>query len=65
MEYLIEENEEHKRLDKFVSEMFADISRETVQDAIKKGLVLVNEKPKKPSYSLKEKDKVPDYTKKF
>ena len=58
MEYLIEENEEHKRLDKFVSEMFADISRETVQDAIKKGLVLVNEKPKKPSYSLKEKDKV-------
>ena len=58
MEYIIDENEEHKRLDKFVSEMFADISRETVQDAIKKGLVLVNDKPKKPSYSLKEKDKV-------
>ena len=58
MEYLIEEIDEHKRLDKFVSEMFSDVSRNTVQDAIKNGLIKVNNSVKKASYSLKEHDNV-------
>ncbi len=58
MEYLIEEIDEHKRLDKFVSEMFDDVSRNNVQDAIKNGLIKVNSAIKKSSYSLKENDKV-------
>ncbi len=58
MEYLIEETDEHKRLDKFVSEMFEDVSRNTVQDAIKNGLIKVNGNIKKSSYVLKELDKV-------
>lgn len=58
MNYLIEEIDEHKRLDKFVSEMFSDVSRNTVQDAIKNGLIKVNNSVKKVSYSLKEHDNV-------
>ncbi|MBR1908167.1 RluA family pseudouridine synthase [bacterium] len=56
MKYLIEENDEHKRLDKFVSELFDDISRQTVQNAVKDGLIKVNCDKKKSSYSLKEHD---------
>lgn len=58
MKYLIEEIDEHKRLDKFVSEMFDDVSRNTVQDAIKDGLIKVNNSLRKSSYSLKEHDTV-------
>lgn len=55
---IIDENDENKRLDKFVSELFEEVSRETVQKFIKEGVVFVNEKIKKSSYSLKEGDKI-------
>ena len=41
MEYLVEEIDENKRLDKFVSEMFEHVSRQTVQNAVKIGLIKV------------------------
>ena len=58
MEYLVEEIDENKRLDKFVSEMFEHVSRQTVQNAVKIGLIKVNGNIKKSSYTLKENDKV-------
>lgn len=58
MIYVVDENDENTRLDKFVSELFEDVSREVVQKSIKDGLVFVNKKSKKPSYSLKEGDEV-------
>ena len=54
----IDENDENKRLDNYLSDMFADISRSKIQKYIKDGKILVNNLEKKPAYSLKDGDKV-------
>lgn len=54
----IDENDENKRLDCFLSEINSDFSRSKIQSFIKSGNVKINETVKKPSYSLKENDKV-------
>ena len=54
----IDENDENKRLDSYLSEITPDLSRSKIQNFIKSGCVKVNETIKKPSYILKENDKI-------
>ena len=54
----IDENDENKRLDSYLSEMTPDLSRSKIQNLIKSGAVKVNDTIKKSSYSLKENDKI-------
>ncbi len=54
--FIIDYNDEGKRLDAYLSEMLVDISRSKIQSAIKKGEILVNSKTAKPSYQLREND---------
>ena len=54
----IDENDENKRLDSFLSEITPDISRAKIQNFIKAGCIKINDTLKKPSYILKENDKV-------
>lgn len=54
----VEENDENKRLDSFLSEITPNLSRSKIQNLIKNGNVLVNSSTKKPSYLLKENDKI-------
>ena len=56
MKIIIDENSEGKRLDVFLSDLISDYSRSKIQADIKSGLVFVNSKKSKSSYSLKEKD---------
>ncbi len=55
---IVDENDVGKRLDLLVLEFFSEISRSKVQNAIKNGEITVNSSVKKPSYALKEGDKV-------
>ena len=55
---LVDENDDNKRLDSYLSEITPDISRSKLQTLIKSGKVLVNGAEKKPSYLLKEGDKI-------
>ena len=50
----IDENDENKRLDSYLSEITPDYSRSKIQNFIKNGNVTVNDSIKKPSYLLKE-----------
>lgn len=52
------ENDENTRLDSFLSELSDDLSRSKIQNFIKSGYVKVNGSNKKPSYLLKEGDKI-------
>ena len=52
------ENDENKRLDSYLSEVTPDLSRSKIQNFIKSGAVKINNTVKKPSYSLKENDKI-------
>ena len=54
----VEENDENKRLDTFLAEITPDLSRSKIQSLIKTKVVIVNETGKKPSYQLKENDKI-------
>jgi 23S rRNA pseudouridine1911/1915/1917 synthase len=54
----IDENDDGKRLDCYLAEITPNLSRSKIQNLIKSGTVTVNETIKKPSYSLKENDKV-------
>lgn len=54
----VEENDENKRLDSFLSEITPDVSRSKIQSLIKNGGVKLNDEAKKPSYQLKENDKI-------
>lgn len=54
--FIIDYNDEGKRIDSFLSETVMDLSRSKIQSAIKSGKVLVNQKSVKPSYTLKEND---------
>lgn len=54
----IDENDENKRLDSYLSEITPDLSRSKIQNLIKSGNVKINDSIKKPSYILKENDKI-------
>lgn len=54
----IDENDENKRLDSYLVEITPDLSRSKIQNFIKSGNVKINDTIKKPSYSLKENDKI-------
>ena len=54
----IDENDEGKRLDSFLAEVTPDLSRSKIQNLIKTGVVKINTDAKKPSYSLKDGDKI-------
>ena len=54
----VDENDENKRLDSFLSEITPDVSRSKIQSLIKNGGVKLNDEAKKPSYQLKENDKI-------
>ena len=58
MIYLIDENDEGKRLDLYLSEILKDFSRSKIQTQIKAGNITVNNEIKKASYQLKEDDKI-------
>ncbi len=58
MIFYIDENDENKRLDSFLSEITPDLSRSKIQNYIKSGAVKINGQDKKPSYILKEGDKI-------
>lgn len=54
----VDENDENTRLDNYLSGMFDNISRSKIQNFIKNGSILVNNCTKKPSYTLKQGDKI-------
>ena len=54
----VDENDENKRLDSFLSEITPDFSRSKIQSFIKSGNIKINDAVKKPSYTLKEGDKI-------
>ncbi len=54
--FIIDYNDEGKRIDSFLSEAISDISRSKIQNAIKNKKILVNNISVKPSYCLKEND---------
>lgn len=53
---IISENDENKRLDSFLSEIFPEKSRTQLQLSIKNNQIKVNDKSVKSSYNLKEDD---------
>jgi len=56
--YLIEEDMEGERLDAFLAEVIADLSRTAIKDLISNGRVLVDGQARKPSYRVKEGEQV-------
>ncbi|MBS5802766.1 MAG: RluA family pseudouridine synthase [Brachyspira sp.] len=52
------ENEENIRLDAYLAEFMPELSRSKIQGFIKNSDILINGSAKKPSYSLKEGDRV-------
>lgn len=54
----VDENDENKRLDGYLAEVTPDLSRSKIQNLIKTGNVRVNNTGKKPSYVLRENDKI-------
>lgn len=52
------ENEENIRLDAYLAEVMPELSRSKIQGFIKNSDILINGNAKKPSYSLKEGDRV-------
>lgn len=55
---IADENNVNTRIDVFLSELYKDISRSKVQNAIKSGKVLINGEVKKSSYNLKFDDRI-------
>lgn len=58
MELLADETNEGLRLDAYLAQLYEGVSRSKVQNAIKSGKVRVNGVEKKPSYVLKEGDRI-------
>ena len=56
--FKVEKDDAGKRLDKFLSEKIQFFSRTKIKEFIKKKFVLVNEKERKPNYSLQINDEV-------
>ena len=55
---IVDENTDNVRLDSYLANLYRDISRSKIQEGIKSGRVLVNGLTKKPSYILKDSDKI-------
>ena len=55
---IADENNEKIRLDVYLSELYDGISRSKIQTAVKSGKVLVNNEIKKPSYTLRDGDRI-------
>ena len=55
---IIDENTDETRLDIYLAELYEGISRSKIQSAIKSGKVLINGTARKPSYILRENDRV-------
>ncbi len=58
MRIFIDENDENKRLDSYLSEITPNFSRSKIQNFIKNGCVKINDSIKKSSYLLKLNDKI-------
>jgi len=58
MFFLADENDENLRLDSFLASVSRDLSRSKLQNLIKSGAVSVNGLLKKPSYMIKEGDRI-------
>lgn len=58
MIFFVDENDEDLRLDSFLASVTENISRSKIQELIKTGNVTVNGTNKKPSYLIKENDKI-------
>ena len=58
MKLIIDELTDNTRIDAYLADYMQDFSRSKIQAEIKKGSVLVNNKPVKPSYSVKEGDEI-------
>lgn len=56
--FIADENDEGIRIDNYLSELFADVSRAKIQDLIKTGKVSICDSPKKPAYKLRLGDKI-------
>lgn len=57
-EFLIKEEKEAERIDKFLSEAIGDLSRSFLQKLLKEKQVMVNEKPVKANYRLRTGDRI-------
>lgn len=58
MIFFADENDENLRLDSFLASVTENLSRSKLQELIKSKAVKVNGADKKPSYSIKESDKI-------
>lgn len=58
MIFFVDENDENIRLDSFLTSVTTDLSRSRLQSLIKSGTVKVNNSDKKPSYIIKDGDKI-------
>ena len=58
MIFFVDENDEDIRLDSFLASVTENLSRSKIQNLIKSGSVKVNDTSKKPSYQIKENDKI-------
>ena len=56
--WTVEDEQAGERIDKFIAERMADLSRTQVQDLIESESILVNEKKSKPNYKLKAGDRI-------
>ena len=56
--YELQVENEHGRLDKFVSEQIPDLSRTRVKELVKEKEILVNHKVEKVSYKIQAGDKI-------
>lgn len=56
--FYIKTSEESNRLDAYLTTVMPEYSRSRIQNAIKNGDITVNNKTEKPSYNIKENDKI-------
>ena len=56
--WFVEKERDNTRIDKFLNEQMADISRSYIQKLIKDDLVTVDLRPVKANYKVKEGDRV-------
>ncbi|MDS0527313.1 RluA family pseudouridine synthase [Clostridium sp. SHJSY1] len=56
--FVVEENFEGERIDKYLSQVFQDKSRSYLQGLIQKGNILINDKEIKSNYKLKSFDEI-------
>lgn len=56
--YTVDKGQELARIDKFLMDRIERVSRNKLQNAMRAGNVLVNQKPVKPNYKIKPKDEI-------